>query len=105
MQEFDLEADIGNSDILAKVYDNDYAKELYSALCNMNWCKIDVITILTEDYYSVTWREAGSIVADFRSAWYDEDYTDWYCSGNEGIVSDRIKADLAELGWAPIPYE
>ena len=105
MPAFDLETDMACSNIMAKVYDDTYAQELYAALCNMHWCKKDVMTILTEDYWSVTWRTAGGIVADFRAHWYDEDYTAWYCSGNEGTVSDRVKADLADLGWVPIPYE
>jgi len=105
MPRFDLETDMARSKIMAKVLDDDYAQELYAALCNMHWCKKDVMTILTEDYWSVTWRTSGGIVADLRASLYNEDYIAWYCSGYEGIVTDRIKADLAELGWVPIPYE
>jgi len=103
MPEYDLEAEMGRSVIVLKVYDDMYAHELYAALCNMEWCKLDMMNILSENHWSVTWRTAAHIIADYRSAWYDEDYSDWYGSGSEGVVSDRIKADLAELGWVPRP--
>jgi hypothetical protein len=34
----------------------------------------------------------------------NEDYIDWYCSGNEGNVSEEIEADLKALGWTPVEW-
>jgi hypothetical protein len=45
---------------------------------------------------------AGGIVADIiRSG----NYMDWYCNGNEGVVTDEIKLDLMMMGWTIKPYE
>jgi hypothetical protein len=106
-----------------------YAQNLYAAMCNMQWQKIDVIPILTDEYWTVTWRGAGGIVSNLRT---QGDYLDWYCSGmggiaalpedidnedaleeamakkkyvSEGTVTDEIQADLEKLGWRPVPYQ
>ena len=104
----------------------DYAQNVYSALCNMRWQPAEVIPILTDKYWSCSWRSAGGIVADFRNGYEDinEDYMDWYCSGMggiggyeddkkfeqwqartkyvpEGTVTDEIREDFAALGWRP----
>jgi len=88
-----------------KVLDDDYALELYSALCNTEWRYGD----RPGENWGCSWRMAGGIVADLRNDQrrgdneeYDgayEHYLDWYCSGREGKVSDRIAADLRGLGW------
>lgn len=92
-----------------------YAQNLYAALCNMRWQKIDILPILKDEFWSCSWRSAGGIVAELRNA--DEDYIDWYCSGirgntsyddevpegyvAEGIVTKEIWYDLGLLGWRP----
>jgi hypothetical protein len=111
-----MEADIKNSDwFVAKVRANNYyAQTLYSACCNMQWQKTDVIPILKDELWGATWRYAGGMVADILG---EGDYMDWYCSGiggakqtalnkyvPEGIVTDEIRDDLATLGWHPVPY-
>lgn len=105
--------------ILEKIRESkSYAQNLYAAMCNMRWQRTDVLPILKDEYWSVTWRSAGGIVAQIRGG--DEDYMDWYCSGisggftyddtlpegyvGEGIVTDEIKYDLALLGWHPSPW-
>lgn len=101
----------------AKVRDQDYyAQNLYAALCNNDFQKNDVFTILCEDTWSCSWRSAGGIIADIRC---EGDYMDWYCSGlgtgydaendaeiartkgyvSEGQVTDEIREDLKKLGW------
>ena len=92
----------------------------------MRWQPAEVIPILTDKYWSCSWRSAGGIVADFRNGYEDinEDYMDWYCSGMggiggyeddkkfeqwqartkyvpEGTVTDEIREDFAALGWRP----
>lgn len=98
--------------------DDAYAQNLYAAMCNMNWQYQDVWPLLKNETWSVTWRTAGAIVADIRG---EGDYMDWYCSGRlgnpdnhghtprqyvgEGMVTDEIQDDLAQIGWKPVPYD
>ena len=104
----------------AKASDS-YAQNLYAAMCNMQFIKLDTMPILKNQRWSCSWRHAGGIVADMRQ---QGDYIDWYCSGirndgyqddldsiqtpqyvSEGLVTDEIRADLNKLGWAPVPWE
>jgi hypothetical protein len=102
-----------------------YAQNLYAAMCNMQWQKMDVMPILKDEYWSVSWRRAGGLVAELRDN--GEDYMDYYCSGMgglatydvkegeefmarqkyvpEGQVTEEIQEDLARLGWQPVPYD
>jgi hypothetical protein len=97
-----------------------YAQNLYAALCNNAFQKLDVIPVLRDEVWSCTWRYAGGVVADIRC---EGDYMDWYCSGifgdpkeidyaaaeaqgfdiakyvAESVVTDEIKQDLKQLGW------
>ena len=109
-----------------KAYDN-YAQNLYAAMCNMQFIKLAVIPILKDQRWSASWRHAGGIVADMRE---EGDYIDWYCSGigneeygngldgtipkldedgreyvPEGQVTKEIRADLQKLGWIPVPWD
>jgi hypothetical protein len=74
-----------------------FARELYAALCNMQWR-------LREggELVSMSWRSAGATVA--RLTGRGECYLDYYCSGNEGIISKRIGEALGALGWTPVPW-
>ena len=116
----DLYNDMENTPwFVTKVCDSKtYAQNLYAALCNMQWQKSDVIPILTDELWSISWRGAGGLVAELRNC--GEDYLDFYCSGisggmdindplndghvGEGIVTDEIKYDLGLLGWHPVPW-
>ena len=116
-----LEYDLRSTDwILEKARNSDaYAQNIYAALCNMQWQRLDVMPLLTDQYWSCSWRHAGGIVADMLGK---GDYIDWYCSGiGEGLgngdpdgtkgyvpestVTEEIEADFRRLGWVPIPYE
>ena len=106
--------------ILKKVRSSDsYAQNLYAAMCNMQFQKLDVIPILKDELWSCSWRHAGGIVANMRM---QGDYIDWYCSGMgeglgngdpegtkgyipEGVVTDEIKEDLKQLGWVPVEWD
>lgn len=127
---FNLETDIKNSDwMVRKIRERDgYAQNLYAALCNNQFIKLDILTVLRDDFWSCSWRYAGGIIADVRG---NETYLDWYCSGiadsyNSGIaddnppeynssytilgfvpestVTDEIRQDLERLGWAVRPW-
>ena len=118
-----MEYDLLTTDwILKKVRDSDtYAQNLYAAMCNMQFQKLDVMPILKNELCSYSWRYAGGIIADMREK---GDYIDWYCSGigNEGLghngdfdgdknyvpegtITDEIKEDLQQLGWTPVEWE
>lgn len=120
-QKNNLEYDLRTSEfILNKVRNSDtYAQNLYAAMCNMKFQKMDVMPILKDEFWSCTWRHSGGIIADMQMK---GDYIDWYCSGMgdglgngdadgskgyvpEGFVTDEIKEDLKTLGWIPVPYE
>lgn len=125
-QKNNLEYDLRSADwILEKVRSDDvYAQNLYAALCNNDFQRLETWPILKGETYSCSWRYAGGIVADMQEK---GDYIDWYCSGiretpteedlkgfneeqlayykqrqayvGEGFVTDEIKEDLAKLGW------
>jgi len=124
----DLEADIQNCpEVVDKVINrDDYAQNLYAAMCNTRWIPADVFDILKEDFWHCSWRAAGGIVANIQRK---GDYMNWYCSGmggftsfadeteeetqahmaakkyvSEGTVTDEIRADLRKLGWIPSPW-
>jgi hypothetical protein len=106
----------------------EYAQNIYAALCNQDWQRNDVWPLLAGQTYSCSWRYAGGIVADMRE---EGDYIDWYCSGikggvreedfdsmtpeeiqrhqwvdkhfvSEGHVTDEIREDFFKLGWIPV---
>ena len=61
--------------ILEKIKDRRYAQNVYAALCNMRWQRLDVLPILKDEYWSCSWRHAGGIVADMLQK---GDYIDWH---------------------------
>jgi hypothetical protein len=118
-QKNNLEYDLRSTDwVVEKTKaDETYAQNLYAALCNNEFQKLDVIPILKEEKWSCSWRYAGGILADMRE---QGDYIDWYCSGirsagddgesidtgyikrkyvSESVVTDEIREDLKQLGW------
>lgn len=104
----------------AKASDS-YAQNLYAAMCNMQFIKLDTMPILKNQRWSCSWRRSGGIIADMLEK---GDYIDWYCSGirndgyddsldtrypngyvSEGVVTDEIREDLKTLGWIPVEWE
>ena len=122
--EHDMSEDMASADwFVAKVKASDtYAQNLYAAMCNMQWQKLDTFPILKRELWAVTWRSAGGIVAELQG---NGDYLTWYCSGmgggnfiqddyedlihkgyvQESVVTDEIREDLHKLGWHPVPYD
>jgi hypothetical protein len=124
--ENNLEYDLRTVDWVAeKCLDRVYAQNLYAALCNNEFIKNEVWTILLDKSWSCSWRYAGGIVANIRQ---EGDYIDWYCTGSnydpldqeeldhlnldelmrykesqayvgEGCITDEIRQDLFKLGW------
>ena len=128
-----MEYDLLTTDwILEKVRADDaYAQNLYAAMCNNGFIKLEVIPVLRGEEWSCSWRYAGGIIADMQQK---GDYIDWYCSGirdigvyapaeenevfteeqlarkavvdryvPEGQITDEIRNDLQRLGWAVAP--
>jgi hypothetical protein len=126
-----LEYDLRSTDwMLAKVRESRiYSQNLYAAICNNEFQKLDVIPILKDERWSASWRYAGGIIADMLEK---GDYIDWYCSGirnndplepgewegwtleqqihykegqsfvSESVVTEEIRDDLKRLGWIVI---
>jgi len=128
-QRDNMEFDLRSTDwILAKVRSSDnYAQNLYAAMCNMQFQKIEPWPILKNERWSASWRSAGGIIADMQGK---GDYIDWYCSGigsqddgyglshnkpvtdcdgrnyvPEGTVTEEIDNDLRKLGWMPVEWQ
>ena len=131
----DLEQELINSELIrSKCAEDRYAQNLYAAMCNMQWQPQEIWPILKNELWSCSWRASGRIVADIRNSLnitddagniIYEDYMHWYCSGMqadynddgvrdpvqssgfvpEGEITEEIRADLALLGWRPVPYE
>lgn len=120
-QENNMEYNMRVSELmLEKVRSSDkYAQNLYAAMCNREFQKLDVLPILKDETWSCSWRSAGGIIANMRQ---QGDYIDWYCSGigsglgngdedgtkgyvGEGHVTDEIREDLKTLGWLVVPDE
>lgn len=117
-QKDNLEYDLRSTKwICDKVKASDsYAQNLYAAMCNMQFQKLDVMPILKNQRWSCSWRSSGGIIADMRE---EGDYIDWYCSGirndddpettshyvPEGVVTSEIAADLKKLGWIAVEWE
>jgi len=113
-----MEYDLLTTDwILEKVRTrHDYAQNLYAAMCNNGFIRLEVIPVLKQEEWGCSWRYAGGIIADMRQ---EGDYIDWYCSGirggmsyddelkdglvPEGCITDEIRNDLQRLGWAIAP--
>ena len=100
----DLEKDMAkDATVISYLSDREIAKEFYAAMCNMRWKKIDELPEderiinklkgIDPSVWSCSWRHAGGIIADIRTANYNlsEDYMDFYCSSNEGFVSERVE--------------
>jgi hypothetical protein len=117
--EYDLRSTVWICD---KVKANDnYAQNLYAAMCNRQFQKLDVLPVLKDERWSCSWRHAGGVIADMQEK---GDYIDWYCSGignddtgygldyrpasgyvPEGEVTEEIRKDLKQLGWIVLDEE
>lgn len=73
---------------------DEFAAELYAALCNVIWYRRD-----GPDVWTCSFRGAGALVAQLRDR--SEEYVDFTLSGGEGSVAPRVGAELARLGWHP----
>lgn len=129
-QKNNMEYDMRTSKVMVEKAQSreEYAQNLYAAMCNNDFIKNEVWPLLTEQTWSASWRSAGGIVANMVG---EGDYIDWYCSGiksdwsdedfrnaskeeqeryiwmknnfvSEGTVTEEIKQDLFNIGWLVI---
>lgn len=107
-----LEKDMENDAIvIAYLKNEETARDFYRALSNVTWYKISTSSedekiiekLKGEDdaSWSCSWRYAGGVVADIRNKHYNttEGYIDFYCSGNEGYVSEEVEECFKRMGW------
>jgi hypothetical protein len=118
--DYDLEQDIRTCAwMMQKVREREnYAQNLYAAMCNNVFQRNEVWPRLKNEYWSCSWRSAGGLIARLRN---EGDYMDWYCSGiggglgngdetgvkgyvPESEVTDEIRQDLFAIGWTVEPY-
>lgn len=105
--------DVGFEQTLFRVVSREQANdvsfmcELYRSMCNMTWVPADCPAKKRSEYFwSCTWRTAGAIAAEIRNEKLgcNESYLDYYCGGEEGEVSERVRTFLAGAGWIPVPW-
>jgi len=124
---YNMEDDIMSSSIICQKCSANrwYAQNLYAAMCNNIWQKIDVTAILRDDSWGISWRGSGRVVAEAINSHRQDskhNYMDFYCSGMasgfmedvtesgeqnvmyvgylpEGTVSEVIRQDLRDIGW------
>ena len=107
-----------NKEIKNLIYDDELAREIYSAMCNTEWVKEiayesygDKILGALQDnlnrVFGCSWRYAAGLVASARNRYYNkgEDYLDFYCTGNEGHVTDRVNDIFNKMGWTLVQKE
>ena len=91
-----LERDLASSlRIMGLCRSDAFATLLYAALCNTTWRHA-----ATDMDWHCSWRSAGGVLAHIRG---EGDYLDWYCNGGEGIVDERVLAEIEQLGWTLVP--
>lgn len=88
---------MGIKDIIniEQIKDVKFANKLYANLCNLVW-----YDYVNDIVISLSWRGAGGFVAGIRNTLLNtnEDYMDFYCTVDEGIVDEEIEKLFNENG-------
>jgi len=105
-----------DSIVIAYLSDQNIAVQFYSALCNMRWQKDSFLSdderIINKlkgdelDVWSCSWRAAGGYIADIRNTHHNknEGYLDYYCHGDEGVITPLVEECFGRMGWLPYPW-
>lgn len=82
------------------ISDIDFAKKVYANLCNLAWYDLE-----NEEIISFSWRSSGAFVASLRRQLIgtNEDYMDFYCSGEEGELDSNIESLFNSWNIVNIP--
>jgi hypothetical protein len=104
-----LEQDLFDSQYIRdKARNNDiYCQHLYATLCNNEFIKAEVLTILAAEQWSCSWRHSGGIAAGLYDGSFSGDYMRYYTASfnddtnyiSEGMVDEEIREDLKKIGW------
>lgn len=105
----DLERDLFDSDFIrGKARNNDvYCQHLYATLCNNEFIKAEMLTILAAEHWACSWRHAGGIAASLFDGKFGGDYMRYYTSSflddanyiTEGNVDEEVREDFKKIGW------
>lgn len=74
----------------------EFAREMYGAMTNRIWVSPD------KHEFRSTWRYAATFIA--LVAGRGEDHLDYYCSGYEGELTERVRAEMERLGWSWVSH-
>jgi len=111
MPDANLERDLYLSELIRnKAAGNDvYCQNLYAALCNNEFQKLEVEPILADHRWRCSWRYAGGVASKLYHELGTEDYMQYYCAGmglheadgyvHEETVTEEIRSDLLHMGW------
>lgn len=107
-----LAKDLHNSEVIKqRILDQTFAYDLYGALTNNMWVKysendeektLQALAGTPEHECTISWRAAGALIADMRNSLIsgnNQDYMDYYCHGNESVVTDEMRKIFSDLGW------
>jgi len=104
-----LEQDLFDSQYIRdKARNNDiYCQHLYATLCNNEFIKAEVLSILAAEQWSCSWRHSGGIAAGLYDGSFSGDYMRYYTANfnddtnyiSEGMIDEEIREDLKKIGW------
>jgi len=81
-----------------RVGDEGFCGELYRALTNRTLSKDGG----ADGHLLLSWNRAAELVNELRAR-FDEDALDLAQSGNEGVISEDVLAELDRRGWRTRP--
>lgn len=121
---------VKDPEFLALMADDIFCAELWTAFANQDWRKVrfpdyddaEVVAYRLQyesaskwdqwDIFSASFRGMGGFIATIRNEHHNmnEDYINWYCSNytikaSYGDISDRVREQMARLGWEPCEIE
>jgi hypothetical protein len=104
-----LEQDLFDSQYIRdKARNNDiYCQHLYATLCNNEFIKAEVLSILAAEQWSCSWRHSGGIAAGLYDGSFSGDYMRYYIASfnddanyiSEGMIDEEVREDLKTIGW------
>jgi len=104
-----LEQDLFDSQYIRdKARNNDiYCQHLYATLCNNEFIKAEVLSILAAEQWSCSWRHSGGIAAGLYDGSFSGDYMRYYTASfvdnanyiSEGMIDEYVLEDLKKIGW------
>ena len=106
-----------NDEFISLLADDEFCVLLWGSIVNCTWVKAfdpslsdaeQVQAYLTYEVDDRTWsasfRGMGGIIASIRNEFHNknENYMDWYCSGEYGVIAPIVREAMFKLGWVPL---